>query len=768
MASLIGALRVSLSADTAAFQKGMKGAERQAKSSASSIQKSLGLVKSGLTGLVSGLSVGLFLQAAKAGLEYAGSLGEIAQQLGVTTKELQTFRFAVEQNGGTAEDADKSLGKLSLTISKAVSGSKTAVAAFESVGVKLQDLRTLGKTEILGKIADNMKATGGASANAAAGVAIFGKGFQKIVPVLDLGSAGFNKLAAAAEELGIVLSDEQIQKADATADKLDALQTVLKAQIAGAVADNSDSIIQLADSLVYLVDKIADAMRWWNDFTNSLDAQAFDLASRNPFLSPEKRAEGARRAAVSRGKISDNGISNGVGGSSVTVTLAPAKRKTSSAPSGGAPNQFLGGGGGGRKTRASRDTSLRDAFQFDQEQRRAEMDILRAKQDLAHDYVERTALSIQMLDLEKEGYEAELQYRIAAKELTKPQADILRAKFESADHLQRMAVLEKEEEDRQRDYNGLEEKDFEIRMGRLQRESDLAETAEERRAVELKILDLAYEEERRRLQRIIDESKDWAEIEAARRDMLALAKNQSLDRQGVLNRTRGPMEDYLASLPTTAAKANEALERLQVDGLEGLLDSAIALTEGLDAGAESLLQTLKNFLLGVARLELQKLMGNALQAGGGIGGLFKSALGFLGLGGSGISGAGLSDAGISVLDQGSLVPSSVDLSGLAEIPQFDVGGFTGSIGRHRIAGFVHGEEGVLNARGMRLLGVPNLNALNRGAPLAAVAGGISNDNGLRGRGTVNQYFDVKTNDADSFRRSEGQILRDSRRKLGAA
>lgn len=711
MAALIGALRVSLSADTAAFQQGMKRAERQAKTSASSIQKSLGLVKAGFAGFLTGFSLSTVFQATKASLEYAGSLGEIAQQLGVTTRELQVFRYAAGQNGASIEEADKALGKFSVSVSKALSGSKQAAAAFNAVGVSLDDLRKKSKTELIGQIADRMKETGGASANAAAGVALFSRGFQKLIPLLDQGSKGFSELEAAAEQLGIILDDKLINQADEAADKVDALQTVLKAQIAGAVAQNSAAIVELANSLVYLVSKIADAIRWWSDFKNALDAQAFDLASRNPFLSPAKRKEGAERAAMARGKISDNGVGWGVAGSSVTVTLDPVKRKV---PTTGSPSRFLGGGGGGgRSRRAPRDTSLRDAFQFEEEQRRAEMDILRAKQDLAHDYVERTALSIQMLDLEKKGFEAQLQYEVASGEKTKAQAETLRLKNEESDRLRRMAVLEEEEEQRQRDYNALEEKDFENKMRLLEGQAQLAETASERRDVELRILDLAYEEERRRLNRIIAESKDWAEIEAARRDLLNLSANQSVDRQNVNQRTRGPMEDWLASLPTTAAKAQEAFEQLQVQGFEGLIDSALALTEGFGSAKDALLDTLKQFLLGLLKMQLQQ--------------------GFASI-----------------------------LSGGFKLPGFALGGDTLGTSRHRIAGVVHGEEGILNPRGMSTLGVPNLNALNRGAPLTTL---ISNDNQ---RGSVR---DVSVNvygvtDVGGFNRSQSQIARQTKRALG--
>jgi hypothetical protein len=690
MAALIGALRVSLSADTAAFQQGMKRAESQAKTSASSIQRSMGLVKASFAGFISGLSIGAITQGIKASLDYAGSLGEIAQQLGVTTRELQTFRYAVSQNGGSIEQADQALGKFSIALSKALSGSKQTAAAFQSVGVSLADLRSKSKSEVIGQIADNMKAAGGASANAAAGVALFGRGFQKIIPTLDQGSAGMNELAAAADELGIVLSDEQIQNADRTADKLDALMTVLKAKIAGDVADNSNSILQFVDALFELVRAAEQAKNALAQFE-----QNFNLPN---LLSGKGQAFGL-----------------GVPGRSVTVSLADAKRTggRSSSPT-GAPRQFLGGGGGGktRSRRAPRDTSLRDAFQFEEDQRRLDQDILRAKQDLAHDYVERTALAVEMLNLEKQSFEAELQYQVAAKEITGAQAEAKRLKFNEVDHLRRMAVLEDEEEQRRRDYNMLDDRDFDAKMELLERQADLAETASERRDAELRILDLAYEEERRRLERIVRESKDWAEIESARRQLLDLSKRQSLDRAGITQATRGPMEDWLSQLPTTAARAQEAFEMLQVQGFEGLIDSALALSEGFDSAKDALLGTLKQFLLGMAKMELQKALGGLISGG------FK-------------------------------------------LPGFSLGGTTLGTSRQRIAGFVHGEEGILNPRGLSALGVPNLNALNRGMPLSRL---VSNDNG--GGRPVNQTFNVYANDADSFRRSENQIRRSSRRRLG--
>lgn len=699
MAALIGALRVSLSADTAAFQSGMKRAETQAKTSASSIQKSLGLVKAGFAGFISGFSIATITQAIKASLDYAGSLGEVAQQLGVTARELQVFRFAVQQNGGTAEDADKALGKLSLSISRAQSGSKQAVAAFDAVNVKLADLKNLSKEEILGKIADEMKRTGGASANAAAGVAIFGKGFQKIIPVLDQGALGLKAAADEAERFGLILSEEEIQNADITADKIDKLMTAFKVKIAAEVSENADAIGDLISTIAELVGWLERARAALVNFQ-----QNFNL--------PNLLFKGDAFGLGVAGRTATADVSEG--GTALALAKKMGLKIAGAGGGAGSPTPFLGGGGGGGKSkRAPRDTSLRDAFQFEEEQRRADIDILRAKQDLAHDYVDRTALSIQILNLEKEGFEAQLKYEVAAKEKTKAQADAAKLKNDELDHLKRMAVLEQQEEDRQRDYNMLEDRDFDAKMDLLERQADLVETAKERRDIELKIIDLAYEEQRRRLQRIIDESKDWAEIEKARRDLLDSYRNQSADRQGAMQRNRSPIEDYKARY----GDITEENEQAVVNGLEDMADALSRVADGWDAVKEAGLDALKTLLQTLLRNQLNQLFASLLPSAG------------LGAGGLGI-------------------------------PGFALGGDTLGTSRHRIAGFVHGEEGVLNPRGLGALGVPNLNALNRGVPLSAL---VSNDNGTR---VVNQTFTVYANDADSFRRNERQMTRTARRRLG--
>lgn len=238
--------------------------------------KSAGRLKSTLTGfaggalagLVASLGVNQLADAAQRALDYAGGLGEAAQAAGVTTKFLQEFRFAAEQNAATIEQADNALSRFSRTLGDARNGQQTSVAAFERLGVSLTDSSGAARTteDVFLSVADAIAKIPDPAGQASAANAIFGRSFQNILPLLKQGSAGFNQLAADAQSLGIVLSDDLISQADKASDRMAALKRVLEAKIAGAVAENAQSIEYLTEQLIGLaaaaVGAIAAYGRW--------------------------------------------------------------------------------------------------------------------------------------------------------------------------------------------------------------------------------------------------------------------------------------------------------------------------------------------------------------------------------------------------------------------------------------------------------------------------------------------------------------------------
>lgn len=671
----VAGIHVAATLDAGQFVEGARKVQAESKKTEAVVKSSfsgMGTAIKGFGGaLTAGLSIGLLGGLAKKALDFAAAIGTTAKQLGVTTKELQTFRYAADQVGIKNAEADKGLERLGVTMGKAAAGSKSAASALGAVGVTLTDIKTKTRTEIFAQIADQMIRQGGAAKNAAAATAVFGQGASKLTPLLDKGSQGISQLSAAAERLGIVLSDQQIQNADVTAQKLDDVKQVLEAQIAGVVAENATSIISLANALGSLTSSIINFLG-----SNPQAALGIIGALAGSRLGVTGAAAGGIVGLFAGGRIAANrdATSSDVGflkqrlqkesatlrkfvesnKRGAALNLVPQTQKVwqltsrleSAVAGSGSPAavgtlpipQFLAGapkkGRTPRAARGPRDRSDDVAFQFEQEQRRAEMDILRAKQALARDYSDRTSIAMLILDLEKQGYEAELADKVrraqrdhAEGKITKDtldqvtaQAEVLKAKNAEADTLKRRAVIEEEIERTREDYARIEQNAFGNQRELLEAQAQLATTAAERRDIELRILDLAYREEKARLERIMRESKDWAEIEMARQDLVNLNATYGANQEAVRRANRNPLEEWAASIPQTVPQIIEAFQAIQAQGLDSLSDAIADVITGTKSLKDAFGDVAKSIIADLIRMSVRMLIFRALSSA--FGGMF--------------------------------------------------------------------------------------------------------------------------------------------------
>ena len=84
-------------------------------------------------------------------LRWADSIQDLSDATGIATQNILGFSLAVQQNGGTFENAGAAINKFVLSIGEAAEGSAKTQAAFAKVGVTLEDLRTLSEQDLLQK-----------------------------------------------------------------------------------------------------------------------------------------------------------------------------------------------------------------------------------------------------------------------------------------------------------------------------------------------------------------------------------------------------------------------------------------------------------------------------------------------------------------------------------------------------------------------------------------------------------------------------------------
>ena len=168
----VGRINVFLGADTAAFTSKLDRARRDLSSNSKRMNRSLALVDKGfkragksaalfaksqlglrsIIGLLAGGSgLGLLL---KRSIDVADKIGKTADAIGITTKALQQYRFALDISGVAMEQTDKGLKKFGKNMGDlALSSSEVQTALKDFDPVLLKNLRSLDSVE------DQLKAT---------------------------------------------------------------------------------------------------------------------------------------------------------------------------------------------------------------------------------------------------------------------------------------------------------------------------------------------------------------------------------------------------------------------------------------------------------------------------------------------------------------------------------------------------------------------------------------------------------------------------------
>lgn len=244
----IGALRVTLGADTAAFDKGLKSAE----SSLSRFAKNIGTIAAGvgleraLQGVISGIVSGM-----KSVFKEADDIGKAAQRIGITVEELSKLKYAADISDVSMETLEKSATKLSRSMADAVAD-KTSKAAlqFRALGIDVRNADGSFKSvsTVMIDMSNKFATMSDGATKTAASMNLMGRGGTQMVPMLNQGGKAITDLMKEAEALGAVITTQVANSADRMSDDFKRLTTANKAL--------SNSIIQeLAPVMGVLTDR---------------------------------------------------------------------------------------------------------------------------------------------------------------------------------------------------------------------------------------------------------------------------------------------------------------------------------------------------------------------------------------------------------------------------------------------------------------------------------------------------------------------------------
>lgn len=672
MAIDIGTLFVKLALESTEFIGGMKAAAAQSAATNKAIEKAFGQAKTALKGYIGLLTVDAFASATKAAFDYADAIVDLADRTGATTKSVQEMRYAAQLTGSDFATADTALEKFAKSLGSAQNGNEGLRKTFAALGVTSTNF-----DEALRQTADGISRLPTVTQRNATALTVFGKSAASLTLLMGEGSKGFRELAEDADQLGIVMGDDLLRNAGQVNDRLDQLKMIVDAQMSSAIVQNADAIAGLAESLIKVVSALAQF--WSQNPTTAMallgagggalaggaigglpgaliggGAGAIGGALLGYSSRPERKKLTDENASL-QASFGDNPIFAAIGIHTPILTrdspegkrrLAKiaannARLKELDRQEAAAADLLKSGNKGGTLAAprapkssgkdAAKEAAARDA-RFASERDAAQIDLLSAQQDLTADIIEQSALEREILSIQTKRNKDSIDQSVASGQLTAQQGEALKLMEDQIEAHRADLINRRENEQIKRDELSIAQAANDNSRDLLTSEMALARTANERRAVALRLIDLQYQQERLALDAVLaskqstDAEKQIAQSRLGILDQLRAGSIAQANRENA-----GPLAQYADSIPQTRDQINEALQGAAVDGLgalnDGLRDAIKGtgnLGDAFEAVGDRIIDKLLDIALQQAILKpLGSLFGSALSAIGG--GLFGGA-----------------------------------------------------------------------------------------------------------------------------------------------
>ena len=232
----IARLGVALGLNTAEFQSGLKGAMA-------------GLDKVKNAAVVVGTAIvaagTAMAYMTKKSIDNMDTLAKQAQMAGVTTESLSALAYAAELAGVSQEGLVTSMARLSKGMSDAAMGTGEAVKGFQALNIDYKNLQSTD--EALLQISERFSQLADGTNKTAIAISLFGRSGAQLIPFLNGGRDGVEKLRIEAEKLGLVIGGDTSKSAEVFNDSLTQLGSIftgLTNQIATAALPMLNSITQ--------------------------------------------------------------------------------------------------------------------------------------------------------------------------------------------------------------------------------------------------------------------------------------------------------------------------------------------------------------------------------------------------------------------------------------------------------------------------------------------------------------------------------------------
>lgn len=268
--SIIGALRVVLGLDTAAFDSSVDKSKKKLQVFGVDAQKAAFAAAAAFTAAAGAIAFGM-----NKALASADQLGKAAQSIGMPVEALSALKHAADLSGVSLENLSTSVGIFSKKMTEAATDASSDTArAFDAIGVAVTDAAgQLRPTQaVMEDIAAKFAGMQDGAGKTALALALFGKSGAALIPLLNAGRSGLKEMTEEARELGLVIDGQTARQAERFNDTLHKIGVITSGIFNRALQQTLPALNALAERY-FENSKNANSMRM------QVDALTFVLKS---------------------------------------------------------------------------------------------------------------------------------------------------------------------------------------------------------------------------------------------------------------------------------------------------------------------------------------------------------------------------------------------------------------------------------------------------------------------------------------------------------
>lgn len=211
----------------------------------------------GLSIAAGGIATAMTGMAYKAGLA-ADDLNTLSKQSGFSTETLQKWQYASDLIDVSIDDIIGSARKMEKNMT---STSETVEQAWKKLGVPLRDNKgELRDAEaVFNETVAALSRVANETERDTLAMAIFGKSANDLSGIIDDGGAALHELGQEAEDMGLILSQDALDGANAFNDAIDRTKAIVSGDLMKAGAQLAETLTPILEDIVGFIAEVVNA-----------------------------------------------------------------------------------------------------------------------------------------------------------------------------------------------------------------------------------------------------------------------------------------------------------------------------------------------------------------------------------------------------------------------------------------------------------------------------------------------------------------------------